>query len=221
MNTNQVLLSAAATLCLSCAMADKTQPTSASQKYHAVIIQGAGYLPDSKPPAEDTDAVTQATTKAINTYTLSTALALKLKTQAVDVTILQHTACQNMQSLTDGSQPRADLIIFAGPSHFNKQPPQLTKLYRKLGAAVEHNPALLCTTLVPAWYPDTKGQATIKVAAKAFERAGAGVVEGLSLLTPRDKKKGASEKEIDQALTDFVARITAALKAKNSKMRAL
>ncbi|MDD2601289.1 MAG: hypothetical protein PHO37_19060 [Kiritimatiellae bacterium] len=215
MNTKQMLLTAAASLCLTCAMADTVQPASASGKHHAIIIQGAGYLPESQPPAEGADAVTQATTKSINTYTLSAALALKLKAQAIDVTILPHTACREMQALTDGSQRKADLIIFAGPSHFNKQPPQLTKLYRKLGAAVENNSALLCTTLVPAWYPETKGQATIKVAAKAFEKAGAGVVEGVSILTPQDKKKGASEKEIDVALTDFAARITAALKAKN------
>lgn len=209
MKINKVLLTVAMSffaVTLFIANAEET-----GKKYHAVIIQGAGYPPDEKQPEEGADAITAATTKEINTYTLTTALTAKLNARDVDVTVMQHTACKDLKPLMDGSQRAADLVIFAGPSHFSKQPAQLTKLYRKLKDVVKTNPRLTCSTLIPAWYPDTKGQDTIKVAAKAFEKNGAGVVEGLSILTPRDKKKGAPAKEIDQALTDFAERLASAL----------
>ncbi|MFO7936661.1 MAG: hypothetical protein R6V06_03540 [Kiritimatiellia bacterium] len=181
------------------------------KKYNAIIIQAAGYPPEGEKPEEGTDAVTQATTKGINTYTLTTSLIKKLNAADIAATVLPHTSCKDLKCLTDGSRGRTDLLIFAGPSHFSKQPPQLTKLYRRVKDVVKTNPKLICSTLVPAWYPDTKGKDTIKVAAKAFEKEGASVVEGVSILTPRGKKKGADTKEVEAALIAFTDRISAAL----------
>ena len=214
MKTSKLLVSTIATFCIisTSIIANGKTP---EKKYYAVIIQGAGYLPDGKKPEEGTDAITKATTKEINTYTLTTALTAKLNTRNIDVTVRQHTDCKDLKCLMDGSQRKADLVIFAGPSHFSKQPAQLTKLYRKLEDVVKTNPKLICSTLIPAWYPDTKGKDSIKVAAKAFEKAGVGVVEGLSILTPRGEKKGAPAKEMDKALTDFAERLMGKLIIKN------
>ena len=131
----------------------------------------------------------------------------KLKSLNIDVSVLSYTECKDLKCLTDGSQRMADIVIFAGPSHFSKQPPQLTKLYKKVDQVVKKNPKLICSTLVPAWYPETKGKDTIRVAAKAFEKRGAGVVDGVSILTPRDKKKGASADKINSEITGFAQRI--------------
>lgn len=214
MKIDKLLLTITTTtaLCILSTTAFTANAKTPDKKYHAVIIQGAGYLPDTKKPEEGVDAITKATTKEINTYTLTTALTAKLSVKDIDVTVLQYTACKDLKCLIDGSQRKADLVIFAGPSYFSKQPPQLTKLYRKLEDVVKTNPKLICSTLIPAWYPDTKGKDSIKVAAKAFEKAGVRVVEGLSILTPRDKKKGAPTKEMDKALTAFAERLAAAVK---------
>ena len=153
------------------------------------LSRGPDYLPDAKKPEEGTDAITKATTKEINTYTLTTGLTAKLNKRDIDVTVLQYTECKDLKCLMNGSQRKTDLVIFAGPSYFSKQPPQLTKLYRKLEDVVKTNPKLICSTLIPAWYPDTKGKDSIKVAAKAFEKVGVGVVDGVSILTPTRQKE--------------------------------
>ncbi len=213
MRTNKLLLTAVITICTLSATLNQAAENDLQTKYQVVIIQGAGYLPDTKKP-EGADAITTATTEVLNTYVLTTALTKKLNALNMNVTVLSYTECAELKSLytsPDGTRRRTDLVIFAGPSQFSKQPPQLTKLYRKLEIPVKNNPKLLCSTLVPAWYPDTKGKDTIKVAAKAFVKAGAGVVEGLSILTPRDDKKGASAKDVDKALTEFAERLSNAL----------
>lgn len=185
-----------------------------TKKYHAIVIQGAGYLPDAKKP-EGVDAITQATTKGINTYSLTSALVAKLAAQDTEVTVLPFSACAGLKCLSaspDGTRKQADLVIFAGPSYFSKQPEQLLALYPKLKEACACNPRLICSTLVPAWYPETKGKATLEFALKAIEEAGARSVPGVTLLTPREDKPGASAEEVDKALTDFAARLADALK---------
>ncbi len=205
------LVSCAVFLSACLAAADGKKP----KKYHAVVIQGAGYLPDAKKP-EGTDAITQATSKAINTYSLTTALRDKLEALDTEVTVLPFSACADLACLstsTDGLRNRTDSVIFAGPSHFSKQPEQLVALYPKLKDAVARNPRLICSTLVPAWYPESKGKAAMEVADKAFKEAGARSVSGATLLTDRQEKKGASAEELDKALTDFAARLADALKS--------
>jgi hypothetical protein len=179
-----------------------------------IIIQGAGHKPAEK-ASEETDAITHATTKEINTYTLTEMLVKKLDSLKIQSDVTDYRECKNLRCLHKTpaeNRGKFDMVIFAGPSHFSKQPPQLTKLYNNhLGEAVKQNPGLLCSTLVPAWFPETKGADTIKVANKAFEKHGAGVVQGISILTPRDKKKGASQEEIAKALDEFAQRIVEAL----------
>ena len=213
MKTNKLLLTAVITACTLSATLNHAAEDVSQTKYQVVIIQGAGYLPNTKKP-EGVDAFTKATTKVLNTYVLTTALTKKLNALNMNVTMLPYTECAELKSLytsPEGKRRHTDIVIFAGPSHFGKQPSQLTKLYRKLEIPVKKNPKLLCSTLVPAWYPDTKGKGTIKVAAKAFLKAGAGVVEGVSILTPRKDKKGATAKEVDKALTEFAERLSQAL----------
>ncbi len=179
-----------------------------------IIIQGAGHKPAEK-PSEETDAITHATTKEINTYTLTEMLVKKLDSAKIQSDVIDYTKCRDFTCLHKAQAEgggKFDMVIFAGPSHFSKQPPQLTKLYNNhLGEVVKQNPGLVCSTLVPAWFPETKGSDTIKVANKAFEKHGAGVVQGVSILTPRDKKKGASQEEIAKALDEFAQRIVEAL----------
>lgn len=186
-----------------------------TKNYHAVVIQGAGYLPDAKKP-EGVDAITQATTKGLNTYSLTTALAEKLVARDIEVTVLPFSACAGLTCLSaspEGTRKRADLVIFAGPSYFSKQPEQLLALYPKLKEAVAYNPRLICSALVPAWYPESKGKATLEHALKTASEAGARSVPGVTLLTPRGDKKGASAEEVDKALTDFATRLAEALKS--------
>ena len=186
-----------------------------TKNYHAVVIQGAGYLPDAKKP-EGVDAITQATTKGLNTYSLTTALAAKLAARGIEVTVLPFSACAGLTCLSAspaGTRKRADLVIFAGPSYFSKQPEQLLALYPKLKEAVAYNPRLICSALVPAWYPESKGKATLEHALKTASEAGARSVPGVTLLTPRGDKKGASAEEVDKALTDFATRLGEALKS--------
>ncbi|MBN2451342.1 MAG: hypothetical protein JXR77_13200 [Lentisphaeria bacterium] len=183
------------------------------QQWHAVIIQGAGYLPGTEPPA-GTDALTKATSREINTYSLTAALVEKLTALGMTATVLPFSECGDLACLgksPDGTRTRVDVVIFAGPSHFSKQPPQLTSLYPKIKEAAARNPGLICSTLVPAWYPDTKGQATMELADKAFREAGARSLPGTTILTPRKENKGASPEEVQKALTDFATRLVQAL----------
>ncbi len=183
-------------------------------KYHAVVIQGGGYLPDAKKP-EGVDAITQPTTKGINTYSLTTVLIGKLAAMDTDVKVVPFSACKDLTCLSaapDRAGDRADVVIFAGPAHFSKQPEQLAALYPKLKEVVARHPGLLCSTIIPAWYPESKGKEAMAVADKAFKEAGARSVPGVTILTPREDQKGASAEEVDKAMTEFVTRLVDALK---------
>ncbi len=185
----------------------------AVSRYHAVIIQGAGYLPDSKKP-EGVDAITKATSAGLNTYVLTHLLTEKLKAHQVSVQVVSWKESQDLSVLEASStaqREQADLVIFAGPSHYGKQPPQLMALYPKLKEMVARHPTLVASSVVPAWYPETKGLQTLKVAEKAFEEAGVKSVTGVTLLTPQGEKSGASPEEVDKALEKFVTRLVKAL----------
>ena len=112
-------------------------------------------------------------------------------------------ASKIIDSINKAKAQRADLVIFAGPSYFSKQPEQLLALYPKLKEAVACNPRLICSALVPAWYPESKGKATLEHALKTASEAGARSVPGVTLLTPRGDKKGASAEEVDKAAAEY------------------
>ncbi len=204
-----LLMAGLAVLCVWAAFSQAGQHAN----YHAVVIQGAGYLPGGEKP-KGTDAITHATTQAPNTYSLTRVLSEKLAGK-ITVSVVQWTECKKnldvLKASPDGKRPQADLVIFAGPSHYSKQPEQLAAIYPKLKEAVLHNPRLIASALVPAWYPKDKGKKTLQVAEKAFAEARVRSVPGVSLLTPRKDKPGATDEEVDKALSEFVVRVSAAL----------
>ncbi len=194
------------------AATDATALAPKKYQYRAVVIQGAGYLPDAKKP-EGVDAITHATTKGVNTYALTDALVAKLTALGITVEVLQFNACKDLACLdasADGTVKNADLVIFAGPEYMGKPPKQLSDLYPKLKDVAIRNPGLVCTTLVSA---GSKGAKSIAVTEAAFKAAGVKFVPGVGLNSPRLLGKGASTEEIDTAMTDFAARLIAALPA--------
>lgn len=198
--------------------ADTAKPQPA--KYCAVIIQAAGYLPGEKKP-EGTDAITHATTKGINTYVVTEKLVDKLAALGAVTNIVAFSDCPDLGCLCpveeDGRKRIPDLVVFAGPSYYSKQPKQLLALFPKLGRIVELAPDIVCSSLVPAWFPDTHGQKTIEHSDRCFKAAGARTVMGISMLTPRKNKPGISEQELDKIVTNFAASLIAEVAKRKKK----
>lgn len=211
MSTQKMILAAllvACTTSLTALAADATTP--APKKYRAVIIQGAGYLPGAKKP-QGVDAITHATTKVVNTYVLTDALVAKLTALGVAVEVRQFNECKDLVCLDASSSnavKSANLVIFAGPEHMGKPLKQLSVLYPKLKDIAIRNPGLVCTTLVSG---GSKGKKSIAITDAAFKAAGVKFVPGMGLKSPGFFSKGASTEEIDNAMTDFAARLVAAL----------
>jgi len=203
-------------------LAASEEPESDSASYRVVVIQGAGYIPGTEKP-KGVDAITSATTKGINTYVLTTHLLChlleRLETKNVSLQVLDFAACHELDCLVDSKKGEhkdvLDLLVFAGPAQYSKQPKQLIKLYPETAKLAEQNPHLICTTLIPAWYPESKGKEALEFADKAFEKAGVKSVMGLTIRTPRDEKKGVSMDEMKQAIQKFTDRLLVAISKEN------
>ncbi len=215
MTTQKIILATmliACTTSLTALAADAAAP--APTKYRVVVIQAAGYLREVGKPA-GADAITRATSKVNNTYSLTTALAAKLEALNATVEVKQFSDCKDLTCLdasADGTVKSADLVIFAGPEHMGKPPKQLTDLYPKLKEVAPRHPALVCSTLVSAGSAKTKGGDAITITQAAFKASGVKFVPGVGLNSPGMLlSKPASPEVVDKALTDFATALIAAL----------
>ena len=192
-----------------------------ADELRAVIIRAAGPRPGEK-PAQVADAVTEATPQAVNTYVFSAELSEALKSLNAQTRIVDFSQCRNLECLLSkperGNTSRLDIVVFAGPSHFSRLPKQLQSLYGKLAFVASASPALVCSSLVAAWYPDTKGVETAKHVEHAAKEAGLRTVTGLSLLTPRNDTPGVSAKAMKEALAAFSAQLTEKARAPMPRM---
>lgn len=215
MNTQIIMIP---TMLVACAITMATTLANAEvatpKKYRAVVIQGAGYLPDGKKP-EGADAITSATSKINNTYDLTKALVAKLAAQDVDVEVKSFSDCKDLTCLdasADGKIQAADIVIFAGPEYNGKHPKQLSALYAKIKEVSARNPGLVCSSLTSGGNPQFKGSKAAAHADNAFRDSGAQSVLGIGFNSPRGDNPGASAAEIDKSTADFAARLVEALK---------
>jgi hypothetical protein len=214
MTTQKMILATllvACTASLTALAADAAAP--APKKYRVVVIQAAGYLPGTEKP-KGADAITHATSKVNNTYSLTTALATKLEALDAGVEVKQFSDCKGLSCLdasADGKVKSANLVIFAGPDYGSKLPKQLSALYPDIKEAAVRNPGLICSTLVSAGSAKIKGGKAIALAETAYQEAGVKFVPGLGLNSPGALSKAASPEEVDKATTDFAAALIGAL----------
>jgi hypothetical protein len=180
-------------------------------KVRAVIVRAAGALPGQDKPG-GSDAITHATPKPMNTYVFTEALAESLADLRVETRIVDFSECRNLECLlppgTDSSG-KVDILVFAGPAYHSKLPTQLQALFPKLGEIARSSPDLVCSSLIAAWYPDSKGIKAAEHADRAFAIASLRTVKGISLLTPREKKRGITQRALEKDLANFAARLVA------------
>ena len=183
-------------------------------KYHVAIIQAAGYLPDTKPP-EGTDAITHATTKVVNTYIITSALVDQLAAKGIEVQVIAYSACDDLKCLypteNNGKKQVVDVVVFAGPAENSKQQKKILELFPQLEEVVKRSPHIICTSIVPAWYPETKGQEACTYSDNCFKKAGAKTVRGISLLTPRKDNPGVSKENMEKVLNKFADDLISAM----------
>jgi hypothetical protein len=170
------------------------------QKFHAVIIRAAGYIPGTE-KSEGHDAITHATSQPGNTYVFTDRLVKKLGTFAVEARVVDFSQCQNLECIyLPGAENRrqlVDIIIFAGPSYGNKLPTQLQKLVPKLKEVVKQKPDIICSSLISAKYP-AKGKITIQNFNNRLKQAGVKTITGIALVPDIE------EKDLDKNINDFV-----------------
>jgi len=183
-------------------------------KYHVAIIQAAGYLPDTKPP-EGTDAITHATTKVVNTYIITSAIVDQLAAKGIEVQVIDYSACDDLKCLypteNNGKKQVVDVVVFAGPAENSKQQKKILELFPQLEEVVKRSPHIICTSIVPAWYPETKGQEACTYSDNCFKKAGAKTVRGISLLTPRKDNPGVSKENMEKVLNKFADDLISAM----------
>jgi len=183
-------------------------------KYHVAIIQAAGYLPDTKPP-EGTNAITHATTKVVNTYIITSAFVDQLAAKGIEVQVIDYSACDDLKCLypteNNGKKQVVDVVVFAGPAENSKQQKKILELFPQLEEVVKRSPHIICTSIVPAWYPGTKGQEACTYSDNCFKKAGAKTVRGISLLTPREDNPGVSKENMEKVLNKFADDLISAM----------
>lgn len=200
------------TLCAGLAWLSLNGPARADAPFtlRAVIVRAAGRLPGQDKP-ERADAVTHATAKPVNVYVFAEELAKSLTRLNAETRIVEFSECRDLQCLlaqpaTDNPE-NADIVVFAGSAYYSKLPNQLQALFPKLGEIAKSAPDLVCSSLVAAWFPDTKGLEAAAHAERAFAAAGLQTVSGISLLTPRENKAGITQEALEKAIADFAARL--------------
>jgi len=205
----RVLLNVVSVLLLSCGLLCSAEKQRTPAKYQVVIIQAAGYPPEEKKP-EGVDAITHPTTKGLNTYVFTSKLVEHLARLGAEVKVVSYLDCRKLACLDpvekDGTKQFVDLAVFAGPAENGKQQKKLLNFFPQLEGVVKKSPNTVFSTLVPAWYPDTKGRAACKYTDAAFKKAGAKTVMGVSLLTPDRHGKstpGVSEEKMQKVLKKF------------------
>ena len=212
MKNTTILKTLATTACLVLALPGFAQETAAAPAtFRVVVIQGAGVVPGADKP-KHADALTQATPKEVNTYTLTDALAAKLKALGGDVTVVPFYACTDLACLKaseDGKRKAADAVVFAGAIYNGPFPKPLMALYPKLKDVVAAKPGLVGSAI--ACGASGKGNAALEGAAKAFKEAGVTSVEGAAFASGNMLKSATKPDAIDKAMTALAERIRAAV----------
>ena len=128
----------------------------APAKFRVVVVQGAGVVPGAEKP-QHADAITHATSKKLNTYTLTDALAAKLKAVGAEVDVVAFHACTNLACLKaspDGVRPAARAVVFAGAVYNGPFPKPLSALFSKLKDVAAPQPGLVGSAIwrhLPIW----------------------------------------------------------------------
>ena len=178
--------------------------------YRAVIIRGAGYLPDAKPP-EGPDAITRATSEPGNTYVFSERLVDEMGKNGIKAVIVEYTDCRDMSCVdyTDATGVRraVDFVILAGPSHNRFLPKPLLNLLPPLGEKLASNPGVICSSMISGNYTyrivDTMVNTDVQL-----REIGAKTVPGLVF------NSDVIEQELDEDVRDFVSKLVDAVKSK-------
>lgn len=212
MKHTTILKTLATATCLALALPGFAQEApSPPVTFRVVVIQGAGVVPGADKP-KHADALTQATPKEVNTYTLTDALADKLKAAGGDVAIVPFYDCADLACLKaseDGKRKAADAVVFAGAIYNGPFPKPLMALYPKLKDVVAAKPGLVGSAI--ACGASGKGDAALEGAAKAFKEAGVTSVEGAAFASGNMLKSATKTAEIDKAMTALAERIRTAV----------
>ena len=175
-----------------------------TQKFHAVIIRAAGYLPGTQ-KAEGVDAITHATSKPGNTYVFTEKLVKKLGLIGVEARVVDFSQCPNLECVylpgTENPRQLVDIIVFAGPAYNSKLPPQLQKLVPKLKKIVKQKSDIRCSSLVSARYP-AKGEKTIQDFEQRLKQVGVKTITGITLVP------NIGEEELEKKMGSFAAKLT-------------
>ena len=183
----------------------------APAKFRVVVVQGAGVVPGAEKP-QHADAITHATSKKLNTYTLTDALAAKLKAVGAEVDVVAFHACTNLACLKaspDGVRPAARAVVFAGAVYNGPFPKPLSALFSKLKDVAAPQPGLVGSAITCG--ASGNGDVAREEAAKAFREAGIASVEGASFASGNMLKAATSTEAIDAAMTALAERLRAAV----------
>jgi len=159
----------------------------------AVIIQAAGYAPGEEAP-EDPDAISQATSEGVNTYTLTDNLIKKLTAEGIQTKVIGLKEAKEMM-------PNARIVILAAPVYNGKLPEQFSPVMSNLTV----NPKSVITCLMPCGTPESGAEAA-KLISEQLAKAGHRVVDGLSI----GNKSEADQ--IETVLADLTSRLIAEVK---------
>jgi len=158
----------------------------------AVIIQAAGYAPGDEAP-QDPDAISQATSEGVNTYTLTKNIKKKLTAEGVQTTVV---GLKEANKVLD-----ARIVILAGPVFSGKLPEQFSPVMSNLTV----NPKSVITCLMPCGTPES-GVEAAKLISEELAKAGHRVVDGLSIGSKSEAD------QIEKDLADLTSRLIAEAK---------
>ena len=176
--------------------------------YRAIILRGAGHLPDAKAP-EGPDAITHATSEPGNTYVFSKRLAEELEKNGITTSIVDYTESPDLSCVTftdaAGKRRAADFVILAGPSYNRYLPKQLLALLPRLKEKLAQYPGIVCSSMISGNYTyrvvDTMVNTDV-----SLREIGAKTVPGLVFNSDVVKQ------ELDEDVRDFVSKLVGAVK---------
>jgi len=178
--------------------------------YRAVIIRGAGHLPNLKAP-EGPDAITNATSEPGNTYVFSERLAEELEKNGIKPAIVDYTECSDLTCVTytnaAGARRAVDFVILAGPSYNRYLPKQLLKLLPLLGEKLASFPGVVCSSMISGNYTYRVVDTMVNTDVQLRE-IGVKTVPGLVF------NSDVVQQELDEDVRDFVSKLVGAAKGK-------
>lgn len=176
----------------------------------AVVVMAAGVTPGQDKP-ESVHAITHATPEAVNTHAFVQELTNAMTKLNVSARVEDFARCPELKCLSSSTLGNrgvaVDILVFAGPAYFSKLPKQLVALFPSLRKVAAEMPDLVCSSMVSAWFPETKGVKAVAHAEEYFKEAGLRTVKGISLLTPRKEKPGVTQDAMKAAISAFAERV--------------